>query len=150
MSRICVDTGFLLALYARKDDPTNKAKALRNLALFGNRANKIVLAWPVMYETLRTRVTEHKAGVELFERHLRQFRRDDQLIQIDDRTYRENAFAECFSELKRGTAYRGLSLVDRIVRHVIGDAALRISGLITFNTQDFVDVCRARRIQMYN
>ncbi len=50
--------------------------------------------------------------------------------------------AEIFNRLNR----RGLSFVDNIIRVMIMDNALKIDGLITFNTKDFADVCRNKII----
>lgn len=149
MSRICVDTGFLIALYARDDQRERRIKAREYFGHFDNRINKMILAWPVMYETLRSKLTKNQSAVRAFEEHFARFKREDQLIIVDDSPYREQAFAEVFRELQREGHYRGLSLVDRVIRLIIGDPRSHVDGLITVDPGDFIDVCRERQIEVF-
>lgn len=151
MSTLCVDTAIFIALYTRDDSLEKRTKAREYFGRFDNRINKMVLAWPVMYEVLRSKLTRsNRPAVQEFESHFARLKRDEQLILVDDSGYRERALAEVFLELKRGPHYRGLSLVDRVIRLVIGDPRSRVDGLITFNPGDFVDVCRQRRIELFH
>jgi predicted nucleic acid-binding protein len=148
MNYVCVDSGFLLALYARDDDAQRRAKAREYFKNFESRLNKLVLPWPVMYEVFRSKVVKHQDGVRQFNEHLTRFRREDQLELVDDSLYRDRALREMLLELGRGPRYRNLSLVDRIIRLVLGDEHKRITALVTFDPRDFSDVCRARRIEL--
>lgn len=148
MSDYCVDSGVLIALYSRRDQRGNKERAGTYMSRFENRANKIALPWPVMYEALNSAIALHRSGMEMFARHLRAFRKSGQLIEIDDRPYRGHALNECMAETLRTDGYRGLSLVDRVLRLMLNDRNLRFNGLITFNERDFADVCRGRKIEL--
>jgi hypothetical protein len=103
-----------------------------------------------MYEVLRSRLTQERADVVQFEGHFTQLKRNDQLILVDDSPYRERAFAEALQEIQRGEHYRGLSLVDRVIRLILGDTRLHIDALITFDPHDFVDVCRQRQVELFS
>lgn len=150
MSRLCVDTGFLIALYGRDDHRERRVKALEFLERFDNRLNKMILAWPVMYEVMRSKLTRaNQRGVRSFEELFAKLRRDEQLIFVDDSAYREQALTDAFLELQRGDHYRGLSLVDRVVRSIIGDPTSHVDGLITSDPGDFVDVCRKHRVELF-
>lgn len=150
MSRICVDTGFLIALYARDDQRDRRIKAREYFDRFDSRINKMILAWPVMYEVLRSKMTRRdQDAVRKFESHFARFKRDDQLILVDDSPYREQALAEVFRELQREQHYRGLSLVDRVIRLIIGNPHSHVDGLITSDPGDFIDICRQRQIEVF-
>lgn len=150
MSQVCVDSGFMIALFGRDDHRERRVKALQFLERFDNRLNKMVVAWPVMYEVLRSKLTRaNRRGVQGFEGLLARLKHQDQLILVDDSSYRERALAEVFLELARGHHYRGLSMVDRVVRLVIGDRYSHIDGLITCDPGDFADVCRRHNIELH-
>ena len=148
MSDYCIDSGILIALYSRRDQQDRLVKAREYIGRFQNRANKMVLAWPIMYEVVNTAIAVNRAGMEIFSRQLRDLRRNGQLVQVDDSPYRESALEQCFAETARTNGYRGLSLVDRVLRMMLSDKKYRFSGLITFNERDFADVCRLRSIQL--
>jgi predicted nucleic acid-binding protein len=148
LSDYCIDSGILIALYSRRDQQDRREKAREYIGQFQNRANKMVLPWPIMYEVVGTAIAMNRAGMEMFARQLRDLRQSGQLIQVDDSPYREKALEECFAETARTNGYRGISLVDRVLRMMLNDKKYRFSGLITFNERDFVDVCRLRSIRL--
>lgn len=148
MNYVCVDSGFLLALYARDDDAQRRVKARTYFKRFESRLNKLVLPWPVMYEVFRSKVVKHQDGIRQFDDHLTRFRREDQLELVDDSLYRDQALREMILELERGSRYRNLSLVDRVIRLILGDEHKRITTLVTFDPRDFSDICRNRKIEL--
>ena len=67
-------------------------------------------------------------------------------IYLDDEPYRDAAFELSFeSSLRRK---RPLSMVDCVIRLMIDDVNVKLHYLATFNHQDFLDVCAARRIEI--
>jgi tryptophanase len=41
---------------------------------------------------------------------------------------------------------RQISLVDMVVRYILSDTKIKITGLITFNEKDFLDICKRRKM----
>jgi predicted nucleic acid-binding protein len=135
MKNLVIDTGFWFALYEARDN--NHAKALSIWDDIDTSAVRILCPWPILYETLNTRFAS---------RHLFTFQAIiDHLIKLDDSIYR----MEALSELINRPAHR-LSLVDAVLRKILEDTALAVSGILTFNVSDFYDVCKRRRIEIIN
>lgn len=149
MNNYCIDSGFLIALYARRDQADYRVSAREYFKRFANRANKFVMPWPVMYEAINTRIAGYRPGMEVLARNLREFRQNDQLIKVDDAPYRERALEECFSESFLENRHRGFSLVDCVLRLVLSDTRFRFSGLITVDVPHFRDICLSRNIEMF-
>jgi len=136
--RILIDTGCWIAYY----EPNQKAHswAIEQTPLF--ESQHILMPWPLVYETLRTKFVKHPNRVvqwELLLKRLRvEFLNDDHLV---DEVYRQTLlFAS------RGT--RRISMVDALCRFVLADPATRIQTLFTTNPKDFHDVCKSRNIDM--
>jgi len=145
---ICVDACFLIALYDPRDGHHEVATALFE-KLYGAATHQLVLPWPILYETVSTRMARRADSMRLLERDLKLLRQRNRLATLLDRKMREQALGECFDELrKRGMGYRALSLVDRVVRLMLLNPRNRLHALVTFNREDFEDVCRTRRIQL--
>ncbi len=64
---------------------------------------------------------------------------------IDDSLYREGAM-ERFLDNKG----KKFSLVDLVIREILQDVNIKIDYLVTFNTDDFEDICNRRGIEIYN
>lgn len=144
-----MDSAVLIALYSRRDQVEYREKAQSYVTRFDNEANRIVLPWPVMYESINTRIASYRPGMEMFARHLKKFRQTGQLIEVDDSPYRMHALEECMVEPTKTHGYRSMSLVDRVLRLMLSDPSHRFSGLLTFNERDFVDICRKRNIEIF-
>jgi predicted nucleic acid-binding protein len=148
MSAICVDSGFLLGLYDERDQCHARANELF-LAYFNNTVNRLLVPWPVLYETISTRMVRRKKDLALFERDWRMLAGRRQLILLDDGPYRQAAIEECFYEVRgRRRGLRPLSLTDRVIRSILGETRVRVDVLITFNAADFADVCSALRLPL--
>lgn len=146
MSTICVDAGFLIALYDETDEHNPTAND-RFLEHFDRTRNQLLAPWPILYETVSTRLVRNRRRMEKFRRHWLVFQREQRLTLLDDRPLREVALAECLAEVDRDPKqYRALSLADRVIRALLTEGNLRIDSFLTFNVPDFVDVCRKRRI----
>jgi predicted nucleic acid-binding protein len=143
MSRInkvvLADTGFWLGLCDGFDQHHEaSARLFESVTRY-----TVVMAWPVLYEVLRTRLVRCVRGVERFERVLR----DASIQRIDDGHYREHALQSTLQWATQGR--RAISLVDMVLRLMIeDDLHFRVHALITFNGRDFADSCRRRGIAM--
>jgi predicted nucleic acid-binding protein len=148
MSAICVDSVFLLGLYDERDQYYARANELF-VAYFNNTFNRLLVPWPVLYETVSTRLVRHQKSLALFERDWRRLTGRGQLILLDDSPYRQAAIDECFSEARvQRRELRPLSLADRVIRQVLGETKIRVDVLITFNVADFADVCSRLRLRL--
>ena len=133
---LLTDTGYLIALYDERDEHYATAQSNRRLL----ELHPVVLPWPVLYETINTR----------FARRPMVLRRIDAIIAkastllLDDSPYREAAYRQ----VQQTSRPRPLSLVDAVLRAVIEDENVRISGLLTFNAKDFYDLCFPRHVDL--
>jgi predicted nucleic acid-binding protein len=142
MSDICVDTGFLLGLYVESDQYHDQAERCFS-EYFEHSRNRLVIPWPILYETVSTRLVRNRPAISQMENDWKRLLRQRRLQVLSDTPFREGAIDECFDELKRPRAHaRNLSLVDRVVRRALSDVNVRIDFLITFNPADFADVCK--------
>ena len=126
---VLADTCFWIAAFdSQQREHKQAALLLRNI-----RRGIILMPWPVMYETLGTRMVKtepmRRAFASIFQ---------EKVVKIDDSIYRESCLLDALSDK------RPLSLVDRIVRKVLQDKNYRITQLLTFNQRDFSDVCETR------
>ncbi len=130
------DTGVWYALFDKRD-PRYREMARKEAVLD---SRDVVLPWPVVYETLRTRFVRNRLALVQFERLLRR------AVLLEDAPYREEALdLSLRSSLDRN---RPLSLVDCVLRLMLADSSTRIDAFLTFNPGDFVDVCRHKQIEL--
>ena len=133
---LLADTGYFIALYDERDEHYAMAQSNKHLLDL----HPVVLPWPVLYETINTR----------FARRPRILTRMDLIIAkadtllLDDSPYREGAYRQ----VQQTSRKRPMSLVDAVLRAVIEDANVRISGLLTFNEKDFYDLCHSRHVDL--
>ena len=138
MPNVLVDTGIWFALFDTKDSHHREAREKETI--LGTLS--IVIAWPVLYETLNTRFARNRQALRRFEEVLKRPR----AVILDDRPYREEALELVFETSLRQS--RPLSLTDCILRLVLDDPGTHIDYLATFNLPDFMDVCRRRRVEL--
>lgn len=136
MEYALVDTGVWYAMFDNRDQNYPKAKEKAELLDMV----QIVLPWPVVYETLRTRFVRNITALQLFERFLKRRNID----YLDDSLYRDAAFDLSLESSLRNM--RPLSMVDCLIRLVVEDVNTKIHYLATFNTADFSDVCMKNRV----
>ena len=149
MKALLTDTGYLIALYGPGDDYRYVEKARESFrTTFERSQNALVLTWPVLYETLNTKLSKRMDVVERIENEWRKLRSRNQLLFIDDQPFREISLTEWQSEIRRAAHYRPLSLVDRVLRNAILSSSLKIDALLSFNVSDFADVCGKRNIEI--
>jgi predicted nucleic acid-binding protein len=148
MKDIYVDAGFLIGLYDEEDEFHEKA-AHYFLSMFETANNCLVIPWPILYETVRTRAVKNRNAMLLLERYWKFLLRHKRLTLISDVPFREDVVDECFSELtKPDRQRRNLSLADRVIRRMLLDKSVHIDAFITFNPKDFADACRAAQREM--
>ncbi len=149
MNTICVDSGFLLGLYDDRDQYHSKAKDMF-VQYFEGVQNRLLVPWPILYETVSTQITRNRNRMEIFFRDWKILDSQRRLELLDDKPFREKAIDESFKEtLRNPHHYRGLSLADRVIRNVLSEPDLKIDYFITFNYGDFADVCKQfRRIMI--
>lgn len=133
---LLTDTGYLIALYDERDK--HHATAQRNKRLL--ELYPVVLPWPVLYETINTRFARRPRALMLIDAIIAKA----DTILLDDSPYREAAYRQ----VQQTSRQRPLSLVDAVLRAVIEDENVRISGLLTFNIKDFHDLCRPRHVEL--
>jgi hypothetical protein len=147
MNGFLADTGYLIVLYDPSDDNRNVSKARGSFReLFEESENVMLLAWPVLYETLNTRLSKRRDVVIRIEAEWRKLRAGNQLAFIEDQMFRDRSLVEWQNEITRAQHFRPLSLVDRVLRKAIQSPAVKVHGLLTFNRRDFEDVCADREI----
>lgn len=128
---VLVDTGFWIALFEPRDQ--NHGYAIDREEWL--EAATLVVPWPILYETVRTRFVRSRDRILRFDRYLK---RPD-VVFVDDADFRNEAYA--LSVEYAVTLHRPLSMVDMLCRLMIEDDNIRIDAILTPNDQDFRDVC---------
>jgi predicted nucleic acid-binding protein len=137
---VIVDTGFWIALYDERD--IFHHKAMETVGLISEQ--NLLIPWPTLYETINTRFAKRREFMQPFEKFINK----PNVLLIDDEVYRENALRLVFENALIGK--RPLSLVDIILRELLSDDSYKINYLLTFNTGDFIDVCKRRKIEIFD
>ncbi len=138
MAYTLVDTGIWIAMF----DPRDQHRArIEEIAEYLDLCH-LILPWPTLYETLRTRLARNRNALQSFEAYLKRPR----ISFLNDEPYRETAIELCFSFGLQ--AYRPLSMVDCLIRLVLDDINVKVSYLATFNNNDFFDICQKRQIEI--
>jgi len=126
MPTCLLDTSFVYSAFTEGEKDHVDAEALLQI-LTENLAMKIIIPWPIFYESLNTRLIKNKnfqSVVKLFN--------SNQVIKLDDTNYREDAFSEVLSKNNLST-----SLVDYILIKILEDTNVRTDFFITKNMRDF-------------
>ncbi len=134
---LLVDTGFWYALYDVKDNYHEDAQILADLLDESN----LIIPWPCLYETLNTRFVKRRDWLDGFFA----YSGHTNTVRLSDEPYRDNALEKVF---KSPAPWMSLSLVDWVIRLAIEDRNIKIDAMVTFNPDDFFDVCHSRRIEL--
>jgi len=134
MKYVLVDTGVWIAMLDPKDQHHASIDEISGLL----KTCHIILPWPILYETLRTKLVRNRNVLKQFKSYLNGKRPHD-ITFIDDEPYREDALE---LSLK---GYQPLSMVDCLIRLILEDIGLKVDYLATFNFRDFNDVVSANR-----
>lgn len=133
---IIVDTGYWIALFDSRDEHHERAVELEEAVM----GRAMLTPWPMLYELVRTRFVRNTKAVVRFEQLLMPRLN----VLIDDSPYRKAALHQ---SLRLAAAERrSISLVDMVTRHMLEDAKLIVTHLVTFNAKDFSDICEQRGI----
>jgi len=136
MEYTLVDTGIWIAMFDPKDQHRAQIEEISEyLDIY-----HLILPWPTIYETLKTRFTRNRNSMQSFEAYLKRPR----ILFLDDGPYREEALKLCFSSTLRN--YRSLSMVDCLIRLILDDKNIKVRCLATFNNKDFIDICQKRQV----
>ena len=95
MSDICADASFLIGLYDERDGFHNQARAYF-LRYFPKGGNRLIIPWPIVYETVSTRMVKNKKGMLLLEKDWKLLSSQQQLHLLSDLPFREGVVDECF------------------------------------------------------
>ena len=136
--RVLVDSGFFIALFNERDQHHESARRQEKWLDF----MLIVLPWPILYETVNTRLARRPANLARFGA----IARSPETALLDDSLYREESFATVLAQ----DANVGLSLVDAVLRNIIEDANVAISAMLTFNERDFLAACHQYNVELLN
>ncbi|MBT3069705.1 hypothetical protein KKP04_02320 [Rhodomicrobium sp. Az07] len=140
MPNILVDTGIWLALCDSKDTSLERDEIEDLFDRIGS--HTIILPWPVLFETLRTKFVKNRNALGRFEQEIK----SSKIKIFDDARYRESALDHSIRSSKAG---RHLSMVDCLLRLMIEDPSIKIKYLATLNVRDFSDVCRTRNVEIW-
>jgi len=144
MHYVLADTGVWYAMFDPGDQRWGQTAEKEELLELFN----VVIPWPTMYETLRTRMVKNIRAMQRFEDYLKR----PNLTFIDDTPYREDALDLTLKFSLRPQMrpiFKALSMIDCLIWLILEDANVNISYLATFNDRDFRDVCSKRRIEMF-
>jgi predicted nucleic acid-binding protein len=139
MKNLLADTGLWYALFDPRDSYYSIARDKAHVLDVA----RVVVPWPILYETLCTRFVRNSRSLATFEQLLKK----SNFVQLDDSAYRDAACQLSFDSSLRQT--RPLSLVDCAIRLILDDTNTKIDSFLTFNPKDFSDVCRRRDIEMF-
>ena len=139
MKYVLTDSCFWIGLLDSRDQYHEDAKVYAELI----ENHKIIVPFPCLYETISTYLIRKKL-LDEFERILSK----ENIIFIYDEKYRDEAYDNVFKNTKKiGYTH---SLVDSILREILIDDELKIDYLLSFNKEDFEDICVQRNIEIYS
>ncbi len=139
---VLIDTGVWYAFCdprERRDEREHIEELFEKLRL-----TNVLAPWPVIYETIRTRLARNRIALERLEVLLKNLR----ITFVEDASYREGALELVFESSVRKRPPRPLSMVDCVLRLMLDDVNMKIDRFVTFNAPDFSDVCGKRFIEI--
>ncbi|MHA6197281.1 hypothetical protein ACX3YG_23260 [Pseudomonas wadenswilerensis] len=135
--RVLVDTGFWIALFHERDRYHELAQIMEE----GLEFHQLLIPWPTLFEFVGTRLVRRRSTLAGF----RQMLNKTSIVLVDDEPYREKSL-----EFTTGPSNHSYSLTDHVLRSMIEDVNLSVDALISFNPEDFRDVCAKRRIEIHS
>ena len=132
---VLIDTCFWYAFYDGSDE--HHEEALRIMDKL--EPHRILIPYPSLYETIDTRFCKRKEWV----RHFSRLINSGHCALVQDDLYKATSLElSVYSSLNQN---RAISLVDMVIRQMIADVNLKTDVVITFNPDDFVDICRKHK-----
>jgi hypothetical protein len=148
MNNILIDSGFIFTLYYERDDRHSDAEQFF-ISHFQGSTNKLLIAWPILYESISTRFVKTQAQVRGLMHDWKFLSKRRCLELIDESHYRKKAMDGIFDEIKRPHGhYIALSLVDRVIREILSDRNFKIHYFKTYNQGDFTDISKKFNVIM--
>jgi len=138
--RILVDTGIFIALFDERDDHHQSAKRIEKWL----DSRSILLPWPILYETLNTRLVNRLKRDPASLAKFGAIARSTNTELLDDKPYRE----ALWTFLDQSSFRTSLSLVDAVLCNIIKDVNVPVSAILTFNERDFCAVCQQNNIEL--
>jgi predicted nucleic acid-binding protein len=138
MEYTLVDTGIWIAMFDPRDQYRERIEEISEYL----EICYLILPWPTLYETLKTRLARNRNALQRFEAYLKR----PHITFLDDELYRETALELCFSSTLQ--AYHPLSMVDCLIRLILEDINVKVSYLATFNNDDFIDICQKWQVEI--
>jgi len=135
---ILIDSGFWYAFFNQRDQHFTNAHNLYEDHLY---LHTLILPWPTLYESLNTRFSRRIIWIKEFSKIITRH----EIFFVDDSGYRKPAL-DTFLLPKD----KPFSLVDIVIRNILEDNSLKIDAIVTFNEQDFSDICYKRQIKIVN
>ena len=136
---VIVDTGFWYSFLGTREQERHTVAENVFYRLVQQETNFLV-PFPTLYEAINTKLLKDKYR-DKADWFLKQLQSNPHFINIPDDEYKELAYNKTIEE-----NYRGFSLVDNVIRVMMEDKSLRISALLTFNVEDFIDVASKKGI----
>ncbi len=135
--RLLIDTGFFIALFNERDQHHASACKLGEwLDIL-----PIILPWPILYETINTRLARQPANLARFDA----IAQLPETILLDDSPYRSESYATVLAPTRPKAP---LSLVDAVLCNIIEDVNVPISAMLTFNERDFLQICYEYNVEL--
>jgi predicted nucleic acid-binding protein len=128
---ILIDTGFWYAFYDECDEYHNKAMQIMPYL----EKHTILIPYPSLYETINTRFSKRKVWMSSF----RNLMSSPTCALIHDEGYKEITLRMTYNSSLENN--RPISLVDMVIRQMLDDVNLKSDAIVTFNPEDFYDVC---------
>ena len=138
---VIVDTGFWYSFLETREQERHTVAENVFYRLVQQETNFLV-PFPTLYEAINTKLLKDKYR-DKADWFLKQLQSNPHFINIPDDEYKELAYNKTIEE-----NYRGFSLVDNVIRVMMEDKSLRISALLTFNVEDFIDVASKNGIEI--
>lgn len=134
---LLIDTGFFIALFDERDQYHKLAQELSGLLdIF-----PIIVPWPVLYETINTRLTRRSEKLERFHNCIQSC----QSVFLDDTRYRKKSYDAVIQGVRLG---KKISLVDSILCSIIEDKSASLRAILSFNRKDFAEVCLLNGVEI--
>lgn len=137
---VLADSGYWIGLLDPSDQYHLKSKQIKALI----EGYDVVFPWPCLYEVVSTRLARRKKHLEQLESHLAQ----PGIVLLNDESYRTTALrvALCPNPESSST----LSLTDCIIHEILKDKRFTFNFLLTYNNEDFAEICTLRDISILN
>lgn len=137
---ILIDTGFWYALYDETDQFHKRALEMMPHI----QKHNILIPYPSLYETINTRFSKRVNWMNSFENLIK----NPQCSLIQDDNYKKESLKLTMTTSLRKK--RPISLVDMVIRQMLDDNNLKTDAIVTFNPEDFYDVCLNKNIILIN